>query len=55
MTSVSVRAGRLAGAGQWMQRHGSAIRGIQWVVVAVYAFLILVPAFTPLPDHSAHL
>jgi hypothetical protein len=25
-------------AGQWMQRHGAAIRGIQWVVVAVYAF-----------------
>ena len=46
---------RLQQAGQWMQRHGSAIRGIQWVVVAVYAFLILVPAVMPLPDGSAHL
>ena len=49
------RPGRLAAAGQWMQRHGSVIRGIQWVVVAVYAFLILVPAVMPLPDDTAHL
>ncbi len=55
MSSVLSRPGRLAEAGQWMQRHGAAIRGIQWVVVAVYAFLILVPAFTRLPDDSAHL
>ncbi|MEZ2349304.1 4Fe-4S binding protein [Caballeronia sp. RCC_10] len=46
---------RLQQAGQWMQQHGSTIRGIQWVVVAVYAFLILVPAVMPLPDGSAHL
>jgi hypothetical protein len=53
--SDSGRAGRLAAAGQWMQRHGALIRGIQWVVVSVYAFLILVPAFAPLPDETAHL
>lgn len=46
---------RLQQAGHWMQRHGSTIRGIQWVVVAVYAFLIIVPAVLPLPDGSAHL
>ncbi|WP_246795486.1 4Fe-4S binding protein [Burkholderia perseverans] len=46
---------RLSEAGHWMQRHGGLIRGIQWVVVGVYAFLILVPAFTPLPDDTAHL
>ncbi|KVM67932.1 MULTISPECIES: 4Fe-4S binding protein [Burkholderia] len=49
------RWSRLSEAGHWMQRHGALIRGIQWVVVAVYAFLILVPAFTPLPDDTAHL
>jgi polyferredoxin len=45
----------VAQAGQWMQRHGTVIRGIQWCVVAVYAFLIVVPVFMPLPDESAHL
>ena len=49
------RPGRLQQAGQWMQQHGSLIRGIQWVVVVVYAFLILVPAVLPLPDGTAHL
>lgn len=52
---VGAKPGRLAQAGQWMQRHGALIRGIQWVVVAVYAFLIIVPAIMPLPDDSAHL
>ncbi|BCZ78338.1 4Fe-4S binding domain-containing protein [Paraburkholderia terrae] len=54
-TAVANRRSRLAEAGNWMQRHGAAIRGIQWVVVAVYAFLILVPAFTELPGDTAHL
>jgi polyferredoxin len=47
--------GKLAQVGQWMRRHGAAIRAVQWVVVAVYAFLILVPAAMPLPDDTAHL
>ncbi|MGN6667395.1 MAG: 4Fe-4S binding protein [Trinickia sp.] len=48
-------AGRLARVGAWMQRNGATIRFIQWVVVAVYAFLVIVPACLPLPDESAHL
>jgi polyferredoxin len=52
---MSLTLSRLGQTGQWMQRHGNAIRGIQWIVVAVYAFLILVPAVMPLPDGSAHL
>ncbi|MGF6512173.1 4Fe-4S binding protein [Paraburkholderia sp. 32] len=52
---MASRPGRLAAAGQWMQRHGAVIRGIQWVVVAVYVFLIVVPALMPLPDDTAHL
>ncbi|MBU6487278.1 MAG: 4Fe-4S binding protein [Burkholderiales bacterium] len=49
------RGGRLARVGAWMQRNGATIRAIQWTVVAVYAFLIIVPACLPLPDHAAHL
>jgi polyferredoxin len=54
-SAVATRRSRLAEAGHWMQRHGAVIRGIQWVVVGVYAFLILVPAFTELPGDTAHL
>ncbi|WP_034379894.1 4Fe-4S binding protein [Herbaspirillum sp. CF444] len=38
-----------------MRRNGALIRGIQWVVVLVYAILILVPIFLPLPDETAHI
>jgi hypothetical protein len=38
-----------------MRRHSTLIRGIQWVIVLVYALLILVPIFLPLPDETAHL
>jgi polyferredoxin len=47
--------GKLAQVGRWMQRHGAVIRGVQWDVVAVYAFLILVPVAMPLPGDTAHL
>lgn len=46
---------RLAQVGAWMQRHGAVIRAVQWVVVSIYAFLIVVPACMPLPDNTAHL
>jgi len=58
MSSPAIPAagqGRLARVGAWMQRNGATIRAIQWAVVAVYAFLIIVPACIPLPDESAHL
>ncbi|WP_164079148.1 4Fe-4S binding protein, partial [Stenotrophomonas maltophilia] len=32
-----------------------AIRGVQWGIVAVYAVLVAVPAFLPLPDRTAHI
>jgi polyferredoxin len=38
-----------------MRRNGASIRALQWIVVAVYAILILVPVFLPLPDETAHL
>lgn len=51
----STSSTRLARAGEWMRRHGGLIRGIQWGVVLIYALLILVPIFLPLPDETAHI
>lgn len=44
----------LAAYGQWLKRNTAIIQGVQWVVVACYAFLIIVPAFLPLPGDDAH-
>jgi polyferredoxin len=38
-----------------MRRNGALIRGLQWFIVVVYAVLILVPVFLPLPDETAHI
>lgn len=46
---------RLARLGDFMRRHRGLILGIQWVVLAVYAFLVVTPAFLPLPGEDAHL
>lgn len=42
-------------AGDWLARHQSVIRRGQWVVVAVYATLVAVPAFLTLPTSAAHV
>ena len=42
-------------AGQWMQRNGAGIRRLQWVIVLFYAFMLVVPAFMPLPDENARI
>lgn len=39
----------------FLRDHKNLLRNIQWGVVAVYFFLILVPAALPLPDNSAHI
>jgi len=39
----------------FLRDHKNLLRNIQWGVVAVYFFLILVPAALPLPDNSAHV
>lgn len=41
--------------GDWLKRHQGAIGAAQWTVVAVYLFLIIVPAVLPIPDSRAHL
>lgn len=41
--------------GDWLRRHQSAIRRMQWSVVSIYAVLLIVPVFLPLPDNAAYL
>ena len=45
----------LAATGEWLRRHARLIRWLQWVVVVVYAVLLIVPVMLPLPDHTAHV
>jgi len=45
----------LARFGDAMQRHRRIILAVQWSVVVGYLFLIIAPAFLPLPGNSAHL
>ncbi|SCK30664.1 4Fe-4S binding protein [Vogesella sp. LIG4] len=54
--SMALRpAGRLARLGDWLRDHAGLIRGLQWLVVLVYAVLLVVPAMLPLPDDTAHV
>jgi len=55
MSTCTLPNTRLARTGDWMRRNGALIRAIQWLIVLVYALLILVPIFLPLPDETAHL
>ncbi|KAF0812313.1 putative electron transport protein YccM [Andreprevotia sp. IGB-42] len=48
-------AARVARAGDFLRQHKVALRNLQWVVVLVYALLLVVPVFLPLPDEKAHL
>lgn len=45
----------LARFGDALARHQGAIRRVQWGVIGVYALLVAVPAFLPLPGRAAHL
>ena len=46
---------RLARFGDGLRRHGWIIRAIQWLIVGVYAVLVIVPALLPLPGNAAHI
>lgn len=46
--------GLLRQAGEWLRHHQRAIRSLQWAVVGMYLFLIVVPVLLPLPDRTAH-
>ncbi|MBK9574425.1 MAG: 4Fe-4S binding protein [Rhodoferax sp.] len=47
--------GALSRLGQAMRRHQRVILALQWVVVVVYALLVTVPAFLPLPAQDARI
>ncbi len=46
---------KLQRVGDWLARNQTIIRRGQWVVVAVYATLVAVPAFLPVPVGAAHI
>lgn len=41
--------------GEWLKRHREWVLGLQWAVVTCYTFLVVVPAFLPLPAEDTHL
>lgn len=47
--------GKLAALGLLLRRNRRTILTLQWIVVFVYAFLVVVPAFLPLPPAGAHI
>ncbi|MEO8345067.1 MAG: 4Fe-4S binding protein [Betaproteobacteria bacterium] len=53
MTAKVVPRGFPFAAGEWLRAHGMAIRSLQWVVVAIYLVLLILPAALPLPPDDA--
>lgn len=51
----AARRSPVAALGDWLSQHGHWIRATQWLVVLVYATLLLVPAMLPLPDETSHI
>ncbi len=46
---------RLARIGLLLRRHRRPIVALQWLIVLLYAGLVVIPAFLPLPPESAHI
>lgn len=42
-------------AGDWLSHHQQVLRRIQWVIIAVYVVLVVVPTIVPLPGRTAHI
>ena len=51
----SAAQARVARVGEWLRDHQGAIRRAQWIVVFIYAALLIVPALAPLPTRAAHI
>ena len=47
--------GGLAAVGDLLRRHRGAIAALQWAIVLIYAVLVVVPAFMPLPPAGASI
>ena len=45
----------LAVTGDWLLHRQRTIHRLQWLVVAFYAFLVIVPAFLLPPPRAAHI
>jgi polyferredoxin len=41
--------------GLWLREHQRAIRRVQWLVIAIYAALVIVPALAPAPTRNSHI
>ncbi|GAB2793349.1 4Fe-4S binding protein [Halomonas shantousis] len=54
-SAMPARTSRLVALSHAMQRRRGVIQAIQWCVVGLYAFLLVVPAWLPLPDYQAHI
>lgn len=48
-------ASRVAAAGDFLLRHRGFVARLQWVLVAVYAVLVIVPVLLPLPARADHV
>jgi len=48
-------SGRLASIGLFLRQHRKLIIGVQWLIVVLYAAMVIIPAFLPLPPEDAHI
>jgi polyferredoxin len=48
-------SGRLEKIGLFFRRNRRLIISVQWVVVVLYAAMVIIPAFLPLPPEDAHI
>ena len=46
---------RIERVGHFLRRHRGPIIAMQWLVVLMYAGLVIIPAFMPLPPEGAHI
>jgi len=54
-TDKAANSGRLAGIGLFLRRHRKLIISVQWLIVVLYAAMVIIPAFLPLPPEDAHI
>lgn len=46
---------RLAKIGLFLRKNRRTIIALQWLIVVLYAAMVIIPAFLPLPPESAHI
>jgi polyferredoxin len=47
--------GRLEKAGLFLRKNRRLILATQWIIVVLYAAMVIIPAFLPLPPEDAHI